>query len=88
MDKLYVVINYLFDKICLLIEESVVFVNGVVIIIVYMVKGLEFDEVIVLFVIDKNYRIEIDCSMLYVVCICVMYKFYIFVLGNISIFLL
>ena len=47
-------------KICLLTEESVAFVNGVVITTAHMAKGLEFDEVIVPFVTDKNYRTEID----------------------------
>lgn len=53
-DKLYAAINHLSDKICLLTEESVAFVNGVVITTAHMAKGLEFDEVIVPFVTDKT----------------------------------
>ena len=38
-DKLYAAINHLSDKICLLTEESVAFVNGVVITTAHMAKG-------------------------------------------------
>ena len=86
-DKLYAAINHLSDKICLLTEESVAFVNGVVITTAHMAKGLEFDEVIVPFVTDKNYRTEIDRSMLYVACTRAMHKLYISASGNISTFL-
>ena len=54
---------------------------------VSMGKGLEFDEVIVPFVTDKNYRTEIDRSMLYVACTRAMHKLYISASGNISTFL-
>ena len=50
-------------------------------------KGLEFDEVIVPFVTDKDYRTEIDRSMLYVACTRAMHKLYISASGNISTFL-
>jgi phosphonoacetaldehyde hydrolase len=86
-DKLYAAINHLSDKICLLTEESVAFVNGVVITTAHMAKGLEFDEVIVPFVTDKDYRTEIDRSMLYVACTRAMHKLYISASGNISTFL-
>ena len=85
-DKLYAAINHLSDKICLLTEESVAFVNGVVITTAHMAKGLEFDEVIVPFVTDKDYRTEIDRSMLYVACTRAMHKLYISASGNISTF--
>jgi DNA helicase-2/ATP-dependent DNA helicase PcrA len=52
-----------------------------------MAKGLEFDEVIVPFVTDKDYRTEIDRSMLYVACTRAMHKLYISASGNISTFL-
>ena len=48
-DKLYAAINHLSDKICLLTEESVAFVNGVVITTAHMAKGLEFDQVFSVF---------------------------------------
>ena len=80
-------INHLSDKICLLTEESVAFANGVVITTAHMAKGLEFDEVIVPFVTDKDYRTEIDRSMLYVACTRAMHKLYISASGNISTFL-
>ena len=47
----------------------------------------EFDEVIVPFVTDKDYRTEIDRSMLYVACTRAMHKLYISASGNISTFL-
>ena len=42
------------------------FVQGIVITSAHMAKGLEFDEVIIPQVDDKNYHSEIDRSMLYV----------------------
>ena len=51
------------------------------------IQGLEFDEVIVPFVTDKDYRTEIDRSMLYVACTRAMHKLYISASGNISTFL-
>ncbi len=47
-------------------NESSAFVQGIVITSAHMAKGLEFDEVIVPQVDDKNYHSEIDQSMLYV----------------------
>lgn len=86
-NKLHEAVNHLSDKICLLTEESVAFVNGVVITTAHMAKGLEFDEVIVPFVNEKNYNTEMDRSMLYVACTRAMHKLYISAAGQKSIFL-
>ena len=77
-DKLYAAINHLSDKICLLTEESVAFVNGVVITTAHMAKGLEFDEVIVPFVTDKDgglYPVFIIQSSIFQ---CHIFQFYIY----------
>ena len=47
-------------------SQSSAFVNGIVVSSAHMAKGLEFDEVIVPFTNKKNYKTEIDKSMLYV----------------------
>ena len=47
-------------------NRSSAFVQGVIVTSAHMAKGLEFDEVIVPQVNDKNYRSEIDRSMLYI----------------------
>lgn len=46
-------------------SQSSAFVNGIIITSAHMAKGLEFDEVIVPFTEKKNYKTEIDRSMLY-----------------------
>lgn len=47
-------------------SQSSAFVQGIIITSAHMAKGLEFDEVIIPQVTDKNYNSEIDRSMLYV----------------------
>lgn len=54
------------DDIYFLSSQSSAFVQGIVITSAHMAKGLEFDEVIIPQVDDKNYHSEIDRSMLYV----------------------
>lgn len=47
-------------------SQSSTFVQGIVITFAHMAKGLEFDEVIIPQTDERNYRSEIDKSMLYV----------------------
>ncbi len=47
-------------------SQSSTFVQGIVITSAHMAKGLEFDEVIIPQTDERNYRSEIDRSMLYV----------------------
>ena len=47
-------------------SQSCAFVQGIVITSAHMAKGLEFDEVIIPQTDERNYRSEIDKSMLYV----------------------
>lgn len=58
--KLYI------DDIYFLSNQSSGFIHGIVITSAHMAKGLEFDEVIIPQVNDKNYNAEIDKNMLYV----------------------
>lgn len=46
--------------------QSAAFVQGIILTSAHMAKGLEFDEVIIPEVDDKNYHSEIDRNMLYV----------------------
>ena len=54
------------NDISLLSIQSSAFVQGIVITSAHMAKGLEFDEVIIPQTDERNYRSEIDKSMLYV----------------------
>lgn len=54
------------NDISVLSSQSSAFVQGIVIISAHMAKGLEFDEVIIPQTDERNYRSEIDKSMLYV----------------------
>lgn len=54
------------NDISFLSSQSSAFVQGIVIISAHMAKGLEFDEVIIPQTDERNYRSEIDKSMLYV----------------------
>ena len=54
------------DDIHFLSNQSSAFVQGIIITSAHMAKGLEFDEVIIPQVDDRNYHSEIDRSMLYV----------------------
>lgn len=47
-------------------NQSAAFVQGIILTSAHMAKGLEFDEVIIPEVDDKNYHSEIDRNMLYV----------------------
>lgn len=54
------------NEISFLSSQSSAFVQGIVITSAHMAKGLEFDEVIIPQTDERNYRSEIDKSMLYV----------------------
>lgn len=54
------------NDISFLSSQSSAFVQGIVITSTHMAKGLEFDEVIIPQTDERNYRSEIDKSMLYV----------------------
>ncbi len=62
------------DDIYYLSHKSAVFVKGIIITSAHMAKGLEFDEVIIPQADNKNYRSEIDQSMLYVAVTRAMHK--------------
>ncbi len=47
-------------------SQSSAFINGIIVTSAHMAKGLEFDEVIIPHADKKNYKTEIDKSMLYV----------------------
>ena len=47
-------------------HHSSAFVNGIIVTSAHMAKGMEFDEVIIPHAYTKNYKTEIDKSMLYV----------------------
>ena len=52
----------------LLSAESTSFNDGIVITTVHLAKGLEFDEVIIPFISERNYQTDVDKSMLYIAC--------------------
>ncbi len=47
-------------------HQSSAYINGIIVTSAHMAKGLEFDEVIIPHADKKNYKTEIDKSMLYV----------------------
>ncbi|MDF7815027.1 UvrD-helicase domain-containing protein [Hymenobacter sp. YC55] len=71
----------------LLTAESTAFKEGAVITTAHLAKGLEFDEVIVPFVSDQNYKTDIDKSMLYVACTRAMHQLTVTYTGAVSTFL-
>ncbi len=58
----------------LLNEESRIFTRGVVVCTAHMAKGLEFDQVLVPEVTEKNYGTAMDRNMLYVACTRAMHR--------------
>jgi DNA helicase-2/ATP-dependent DNA helicase PcrA len=58
----------------LLTDESTSFKEGVIITTAHLAKGLEFDEVIVPFASARNYKTDIDKSMLYIACTRAMHQ--------------
>jgi len=72
------------DDAYFLSNQSSAFVNGIIIASAHMAKGLEFDEVIVPQVSDRNYHSEIDRSMLYVAVTRAMHRLALTFNGNIT----
>lgn len=66
----------------LLTAESTSFKEGIVITTVHLAKGLEFDEVIVPFVSERNYTNEVDKSLLYIACTRAMHQLTLTYSGN------
>lgn len=58
----------------LLTADSTSFAHGIALTTVHMAKGLEFDEVILPLVSDKNYNTEVDRSLLYIACTRAMHR--------------
>ena len=65
-------------------SRSTTFITGIVITSAHMAKGLEFDEVIIPQVNDKNFHTEIDRSMLYVAVTRAMHRLTLTYYGNIT----
>lgn len=72
------------DQVCLLSSESAAFTNGIIVTTVHTSKGLEFDDVVVPFVNDKEYKTEMDRSLLYIACTRAMHRLTLTYTGNLS----
>lgn len=75
------------DDIYFLSNQSNAFVQGIIITSAHMAKGLEFDEVIIPQVDNKNYHSEIDRSMLYVAVTRAMHRLTLCYCGKLSHFI-
>jgi len=62
------------NDIHLLTPDSVSFADGIVITTAHLAKGLEFDEVIIPFASARNYKTDVDKSMLYIACTRAMHR--------------
>jgi DNA helicase II / ATP-dependent DNA helicase PcrA len=62
------------EHVYLLTPESTAFKHGVIVTSAHLSKGLEFDEVVVPSVSDKNYKTEVDKRMLYIACTRAMHQ--------------
>jgi DNA helicase-2/ATP-dependent DNA helicase PcrA len=62
------------ENVYLLTADSTAFKEGVIITTAHLAKGLEFDEVIAPFASARNYKTDIDKSMLYIACTRAMHK--------------
>jgi len=76
-----------YTDIYFLSSQSSAFVQGIIITSAHMAKGLEFDEVIIPQMNDRNYNTEIDRSMLYVAATRAMHRLTITYNGNLSRFI-
>ena len=68
-------------------QDSTSFTNGVSITSIRMAKGLEFDEVIIPDVDNRNYDSDYDRNLLYIACTRAMHKLTLFYTGSPSPFL-
>ncbi|MDZ7720495.1 MAG: 3'-5' exonuclease [Balneolaceae bacterium] len=75
------------ENIHLLSPGSNVLESGVLITSSHLAKGLEFDRVIVPYVDHKNYKTEVDRSMLYIACTRAMHKLMVTHTGSVSSFI-
>ncbi len=71
--------EYAFDELTslhvhLLTADSTSFKEGIIITTVHLSKGLEFDEVLLPFVSERNYKTEVDKGMLYIACTRAMHR--------------
>ncbi len=73
-DKLYESVKDAHDRLFLLNMYSSSFSDGIIIASAHMSKGLEFDNVIIPYCTDKNYKTETDVQMLYVAATRAMHK--------------
>ncbi|HEX8507622.1 MAG TPA: 3'-5' exonuclease [Hymenobacter sp.] len=71
----------------LLTAESTTFKEGVIITTAHLAKGLEFDAVIVPFASARDYKTEVDRSMLYVACTRAMHQLTLTHSGEVTTFL-
>ncbi|TGE27494.1 HelD family protein [Hymenobacter metallicola] len=71
----------------LLTADSTSFKEGVIVTTAHLAKGLEFDAVIVPFVSARNYKTEVDRSMLYVACTRAMHQLTLTYSGPVTAFL-
>ncbi|MHB1307362.1 MAG: HelD family protein [Limisphaerales bacterium] len=86
-DSLYESIKPTSGKIHLLNAQSTVFGRGAIIATAHLVKGLEFDQVLLPFCSAANYRTLIDRHMLYVGCTRAMHQLSLTHTGELSPFL-
>lgn len=69
-------------------DDTAVTMAGVLILPIYMAKGLEFDSVLVYGTDDQNYRNGDDKQLLYIACTRAMHSLSLYYTGNISKFLI
>jgi DNA helicase II / ATP-dependent DNA helicase PcrA len=76
-----------FLKVKLVTTNDTSFTKGVTVISTYMVKGLEFDAVLVYEASTKNYSSEFDRKLLYVACTRALHRLSLYFTGELSHFL-
>lgn len=86
-NDLFQKIRHFSDRIYFVDFESEQFHDGIVVTFAHMAKGLEFDQAIVPFVNESNYRTDLDKSLLYIACTRAMHKLELTHTGEITPFL-